>query len=116
MRHFLQKKLFSLILLFIAIFLSIQLAYGQLTDPSKQSNIQANNETEPKEEVKLEPPEIVLNDQKVIFSKRPILDEEGWLFPLEEVAAKLQDKVITDFVNSTITIQDSEINQQFNLM
>ena len=105
MRHFLQKKLFSLILLFIAIFLSIQLAYGQLTDPSKQSNIQANNETEPKEEVKLEPPEIVLNDQKVIFSKRPILDEEGWLFPLEEVAAKLQDKVITDFVNSTITIQ-----------
>ena len=53
----------------------------------------------------LEPPEVILNDQKIIFDKNPILDEEGWLFPLEEIAAKLQDKIAVDLVNRTITIQ-----------
>lgn len=50
-------------------------------------------------------PEVILNDQKVVFNRKPILDEDGWLFPLEEIAAKLQDRVTTDLVNGTITIQ-----------
>ena len=53
----------------------------------------------------LEPPEVILNDQKIIFNKKPILDSEGWLFPLEEIAVKLQDKISTDLVNGIITIQ-----------
>jgi hypothetical protein len=52
-----------------------------------------------------EPPEIILNDQKIIFNKKPILNEHGWLFPLEEIAFKLQDKVTVDLINRTITIQ-----------
>ncbi|MBI3591028.1 MAG: hypothetical protein HY094_06610 [Candidatus Melainabacteria bacterium] len=52
-----------------------------------------------------EPPAVILNDQKIIFSKKPILDEEGWLFPLEEIASKLQDKISIDLLNGTITIQ-----------
>jgi len=52
-----------------------------------------------------EPPEVILNDQKVIFNKKPILDNDIWLFPLEEIAEKLQDRVTTDLVNGTITIQ-----------
>lgn len=50
-------------------------------------------------------PEVILNDQKVVFNRKPILDEDGWLFPLEEIAAKLQDRVTTDLVSGTITIQ-----------
>lgn len=53
----------------------------------------------------LEPPEVILNEQKIIFNRKPILDEEGWLFPLEEVAEKLQDRVISDLINNKITIQ-----------
>lgn len=53
----------------------------------------------------LEPPEVILNNQKIIFTRKPILDNEGWLFPLEEVAVKLQDKVSVDIVGGTITIQ-----------
>lgn len=52
-----------------------------------------------------EPPEVILNNQKVIFNKNPILDKEGWLFPLEEIASRLQDKVTVDIVNGIITIQ-----------
>lgn len=52
----------------------------------------------------LDPPEVILNDQKLIFKTKPILDNEGWLFPLEEVAEKLQDKVSVDLINKKITI------------
>lgn len=60
---------------------------------------------ESQEEAPLEPPDVILNEQKIIFNRKPVLDEEGWLFPLEEIAEKLQDKVKVDLVNRTISIQ-----------
>lgn len=53
----------------------------------------------------LQSPDVILNDQKIIFNKKPILDEEGWLYPLEEIAIKLQDKINIDLLNGIITIQ-----------
>lgn len=74
----------------------------QNTEPIEEEVI----EFEPEKE--LEPPEVILNDQKIIFNKKPILDEEGWLFPLEEIALKLQSKVSVDIVNGLITIQRNQ--------
>ena len=89
MRNLLKKKYISAVLLLLAgiLFICFLQAAAQTVSPS------------------LEPPEVILNGNKVIFTKQPILDEEGWLFPLEEIAGILQDKVTVDFVNGVITVQ-----------
>lgn len=62
-----------------------------------------------------ESPEVILNDKKVIFNKKPILDHEGWLFPLEEIASRLQEKVTTDLINGVITVNRTRDNSVVEL-
>lgn len=100
MKDFQKGKLISFTLLFLALVFCLP-SHAQLISPL----VTAEQENEDEEKKNLEPPEIVLNDQKVIFNRKPVLDSEGWLYPLEEIAAKLQDKVVVDLLNGTITIQ-----------
>ena len=105
MRHSLKRK-YVLLILFL---LTFTLPCFAISIPSG-INTQNSQTKEQDEENKMpmEPPEVILNDQKIIFNKKPILDEEGWLFPLEEIALKLQSKITVDIVNGTITIQRNQ--------
>ena len=100
MKDYEKRKLISFILLFLALVFCLP-SNAQLISPL----VTTEQENEEEEKKNLEPPEIILNDQKVIFNRKPVLDSEGWLYPLEEIAAKLQDKVVVDLLNGTITIQ-----------
>ena len=111
MRYF-REKYVSLVMLVLvhALLFSPLLACAQLISTPRQANLESSKEEEKAEateaeKIDLKPPEVVLNDQKVIFRKQPILDEEGWLFPLREIAEKLQDKISVDIVERTITIK-----------
>ena len=104
--------LFALSLLAGNLFICSLPATSQLISTPSKNNLQTNDPNQDEEtpddsknKPPLEPPEVILNDQKIIFNKKPILDDEGWLFPLEEIAGKLQDKIAIDLVNGTITIQ-----------
>ncbi len=110
MRFSLKRKFisFALALQTVCLFICSLQATAQLISTPSTNSLQTNNPAENKEDPKnkpdLEPPEIILNDQKIILNKKPILDEEGWLFPFEEIAEKLQDKVTVDLVAGKITI------------
>ena len=105
MRFSLKRKFASIALLLSAcsLFIYSLPAVSQLILAPSNNSLQTSDPTQ--KDVVLEPPELILNDQKIIFNKKPILDDEGWLFPFEEIAAKLQDKVTVDLVGGTITIQ-----------
>ena len=93
------------VLLVLALSVSILVLHWLPMQAQLISTPTNNNNQDPNTQQSLqEPPEIILNDQKIIFNKKPILDNEGWLFPLEEIAAKLQEKISVDLVNGTITI------------
>src|SRR3989338_10712696 len=95
MRHFFKNGVL-LVLLFVA-----NSAYAQvISTPTQNVKVIHALPQQP-----LDPPDVILNDQKIIFNKKPVLDEEGWLFPFEEVAAKLGDKVNVDLVSGIITIK-----------
>ena len=90
-------NLLLLLLIGILIFVFSHRAYSQTTLPPPS-----------------EPPDVILNGQKIIFNKRPILDKDGWLFPLEEIAEKLQDKISVDIVSGQLQFKDYVTKQQFN--
>lgn len=97
----LAKKLKFLLVVFLY---SICFYFPLYANSLSSTTVPENNEKDT-EAKKIEPPEVILNDQKIIFNQKPILDESGWLFPLEEIASKLQDKVTVDPINRIITIQ-----------
>ena len=103
--RFVLKKTIHLIFFCLANIIVIHCfpSNAQLISPSQINSNQAR--TNQTNNVDLQPPEIILNDQIIILKKQPVSDEEGWLFPLEEIAEKLQDKVSIDLLNGTITIQ-----------
>lgn len=115
MRHFLKR---NCVLLILSLLTHVLLLFKASTpclaiSTPTNSNIQNNQPqqqktTDPALTQNLEPPEVILNDQKIIFNKKPILDDEGWLFPLEEIALKLQNKVTVDIVNGIITVQRNQ--------
>jgi hypothetical protein len=53
---------------------------------------------------KLSPPDVIINDRKVIFKRYPQFDGTAWLFPLEEIAQVIQDKVEVNLTTKTITV------------
>ncbi len=117
MKSSLQRKYISFVLSLLTSiwFVYVLPAASQLISTPVKNNLQnqgtGQNPDEQNDNNKatplLEPPEVILNNQKIIFNRKPIFDNEVWLFPLEEIAMKLQDKVITDLVSGTITIQRS---------
>ncbi len=54
--------------------------------------------------IDMSPPNVIINDKKIIFNRVPVFDGQLWLFPIEEVATETRDVVTTDLVNKTITV------------
>ena len=108
---FMRYLLFLSLLIYALLFAWMMAPCLAISAPSGSTQInqtkEQNEETQNNASL-FEPPEIILNDQKIIFNKKPVLDNEGWLFPLEEIANKLQSKVSVDIVNGIITIQRNQ--------
>lgn len=52
----------------------------------------------------LAPPDVIINDRKVIFKRTPVFNGTIWLFPLEEIANEVQDVVQVDLTLKIITV------------
>lgn len=50
------------------------------------------------------PPEVIVNDQKIIFQRLPVFDGDLWLFPLEEIAVRTGDQINVDIATGIITV------------
>lgn len=63
------------------------------------------------------PPEVILNDQKIIFKRQPMFNGGVWLFPIEEIAERLNDEVLVDPVNQILTVSrfKDRVDVQVNL-